>query len=87
MRKFLIAYEHKNKSRDYTAFFESIKGLGTSWWHYLDTVWIVKTTKNASDIFASIEPHIDKETDLIFINEISPDQQGWLPKKAWEWMH
>lgn len=82
---YLITYEI-NKEKDHDALYEAIKACGT-WWHYLDSAWIVKTDKSATDIQAKLLPHIDRVDDSLLIIKIDGSERGGLlPKKAWEWL-
>lgn len=87
MKRYLITYELKNKKRDYSALYETIKKISGYWWHYLDSVWIIKeTTLSSQDIYEKLKPLIDEVTDRLYIVEITKNDQGWLPKKAWPWL-
>lgn len=82
----LITYDLKQPDRNYEALYESIKRCGDTWWHYLDSIWLVKTELAPSQCFDRIRPNID-DNDSLFIVEITGKQrQGWLPKDAWEWI-
>ena len=49
MKSYLIGYDLNKQGQDYETLIEHIKKLGT-WWHCLDSTWIIKTDKSASDI-------------------------------------
>ncbi len=79
-----ISYDLKKPGQDYSGLFEAIKSLG-SWWHYLESSWLVDTHYNASQIFERVKGHID-QNDLILIIGVTNDYAGWLPQKAWDWI-
>ena len=82
----LITYDLKQPDRDYTALYESIKQCGTKWWHYLESVWIIRTDMTPDQCFQKIHSYIDNN-DYLFIVDISRhSRQGWLPKDAWDWI-
>jgi len=85
MGAYSITYDLSKPGRDYEGLYEAIKGTGT-WWHYLESTWIVKTNLTPSQIWQHLQPHTD-ENDSILIIEIRDNVSGWLPKKAWEWIH
>lgn len=91
MDKYLIAYELRNSDRNsYTGLYEAIKGISGLWWHFLDSVWIVKgTTLTANEISERLRPHLNEATgDHILVIKIdASDKQGWLPKIAWNWLN
>lgn len=88
MKKFLIVYELNSKEKNYAPLFEIIKGFG-HWWHYLETAWIIKSDHlTAHEISEKVRPYIDEIADNFVVIEINDsNRQGWLPKKAWEWLN
>ena len=81
---FNISYDLNKPCQDYEELYEAIKELG-SWWHYLDSTWLVSTNLNASQIFSKLKEHIDANDNILVIS-VGNDYSGWLPKKAWEWI-
>ena len=82
---YAIIYELKNKTKDYTGLYEKIKTFG-AWMHYIDHLWIIKSDKQATEISTELLPLIDKNKDYIIVIQIAKNYQGWLPKKAWDWL-
>lgn len=81
----LITYDLNKPGQDYTKLFEIIK-TAPKWWHYLDSTWLISTQETPSKWFDKLKPSLD-ENDNIFIVDITKQpRQGWLPKKAWEWI-
>lgn len=79
-----ISYDLRKPGQDYSDLHEAIKALG-SWWHYLESSWLVDTHLNAAQIFDRLNGHID-QNDLMLIIGVTNDYAGWLPKDAWEWI-
>ena len=87
MNKYLITYDLKNKSiKEYQSLFIAIKSLG-SWWHYLDSTWIVKTNLNSQQIWNLLGPHLLRNDYIIVVKIDTSDKWGWLPQKAWDWLN
>jgi len=82
---YAINYDLKRPGQNYEALYEAIKSCGT-WWHYLDSTWLVDTTLGANGIWERISPHLDKN-DFVLVIGMSSDYQGWLPAEAWEWIN
>ena len=80
----LITYELFDKSRDISNLKGEIKKAGT-WWHHLENVWIIETEKDEDKWYDTLKPHLRPE-DHIYIVKITTQQQGWLPKGAWDWL-
>jgi len=87
MRMLLIAYDLKSKTTNYEPLFSAIKATG-NWWHYLKSTWLVCTDQAAYHVATDLQQYIDKSSnDYILVIEVKKAHQGWLPKKAWEWMN
>ena len=83
-RAYLITYGYKGSPDKYSALFDEIKKF-SSWWHYITNSWIVITSDSAKEIFAKLKPHVDEDINILVI-QVGTDRQGWLPKKAWDWI-
>ena len=79
-----VSYDLRKPGRDYTLLHKKIKDLG-AWWHYLDSTWLVKTSKSAEQIAESLRAAIDQNDRLLVIN-VGRDYAGWLENEAWEWL-
>lgn len=85
MTAFLLTYDLRQPGRDYKNLYDAIKS-GRTWWHYLESAWILDTTESADEIWQSVRPHIDAN-DFLLIIEVRDNVQGWLPQDAWNWIH
>lgn len=84
MTIYIISYDLKQSDKDYSGMYESIKAFD-NWWHYLESTWIIKTDDASEEVFNKLKPHIDDDDNLLII-EVGKKRQGWLPKKAWDWI-
>jgi hypothetical protein len=80
----LVTYNLKRPAISYRDFFGILKGQN-SWWHYLPSTWLVDTDLSSRDLYRELKPFL-QVGDHILVTELSRDRQGWLPKKAWEWI-
>ncbi len=94
MAVLLVTYNISPKKRDYTPLYEAIKGHPAStWWHYLDSTWLVKTTETPRQMSDRLKPHIDSKNDSLLIVKTRISQgttekpAGWLPREAWDWIN
>ena len=69
---------------DYKELFEEIKRLG-SWWHYLESTWLVSTSLTPDEAFERIR-NLVRKGDHVLISPLVRPYQGWLPQKAWDWI-
>ena len=59
-----ISYDLRTPGQDYAGLFEAIKSLGT-WWHCLESVWLVRTSLTSGQIRDALRPHIDANDALL----------------------
>ncbi len=66
MKTYLISYDlnQPRKETDYPQLIAAIKQLGT-WWHCLDSTWIVKSNLSAAQIRDALKPHLDNGDELL----------------------
>lgn len=81
----LITYDLKRPVQNYAALHEEIKKSGT-WWHHLESTWIIQTNETPQQCFARLARHIDQNDSMLII-EVKKNYWGWLPQKAWEWLN
>ncbi|MBS0155163.1 MAG: hypothetical protein JSS38_11245 [Nitrospira sp.] len=81
----LVTYDLKKPGQDYTSVHDAIKGCG-SWWHYLESTWLVDSRMTAEQISAKVRRHMD-ENDRLLVIAVSGDHAGWLPQAAWDWIN
>lgn len=89
MNKYLITYDLKNTPLSaYAPLHDEIKGISGSWWHYLESTWVIKGTSMSADAISNkLLPHIRQGDRLLVIKIDTVDKQGWLPKDAWNWLN
>jgi hypothetical protein len=80
----IVSYDLKKPSGSYTELYDFLKGHGT-WWHYLASTWLIKTSKPPSQVSDEIKPFIHAG-DRVLIVEFTGQYNGWLPKDAWTWI-
>lgn len=81
----LVSYDLHKPVKDYEKLHTAIKNLG-SWWHYLESVWLIETNSSAAEVGKHLIQFIDKDDRLMAIR-ISKDYDGWLPTEAWSWLN
>ncbi len=84
----LVTYEKRTPNKDYTALYAAIKSCCTTWWHYFENVWLIKTEYEPSTCNNLIKKYLGEKDYCIVIkiNTSPGDMVGWLPSKAWEWI-
>jgi hypothetical protein len=75
MNIILIGYDLNNPGQNYDSLIKAIKSYGT-WWHHLDSTWIVKTSKSPSSVRDHLTQHMDKGDEILVV-DISGQDAAW----------
>jgi len=81
---YVVSYDLRKPGQDYKGLFDALQA-SPSWWHYLESTWLIATSENANELYNRLWAHLDRD-DSILVIQAGADRQGWLPKKAWEWI-
>jgi hypothetical protein len=65
MRTYMIGYDLHRPGQDYTTLYDAIKALGANWWHCLDSTWLIKSNRSATDIRDALVKYIDGNDELL----------------------
>jgi hypothetical protein len=84
MPAYIICYD-LIKRKDYPELFKAIKALG-SWWHCLDSTWIVVNDGPSTTIRNTLQKHIDAD-DRLLVAKLS-GEAAWihLDKECSDWL-
>lgn len=82
---YMICYDLNSPGQDYAGLYEKIKSYST-WWHHLDSTWIVKTSDTAVQIRDELSQHIDSGDELLVVKFGSWAGKGFK-KRAYDWIH
>jgi len=63
---FMVCYDLNSPGQDYEPLIEQIKSYGT-WWHHLDSTWIIKSTMSAAEIRDHLSKYIDTNDELLIV--------------------
>lgn len=75
MPTLLIAYDLNAPGQDYDELIDAIKGLGT-WWHHLDSTWIVVTRSTAASARDTLAQHVDAGDELLVV-DVTGRTRAW----------
>jgi hypothetical protein len=88
MASYLIGYDLNKPEKDYPKLIEAIKDNFKTWWHSLDSTWIVKADLTSVEIRDLLKAHIDKNDELLIVKltgeaawtGFSTEASDWLKK-------
>jgi hypothetical protein len=81
----LVSYDLKAPGRDYESLYEVLKSA-SSWWHYLESTWLLYTSESVKNWADRIKGAIDENDNFIVVDITKRERQGWLEKEAWDWI-
>jgi hypothetical protein len=81
---YCVSYDLNSPGQDYKNLYNELK-RSNSWWHYLESTWLINTNETASQFCERLRKHIDKNDGLLII-EVTNNYQGCLSEEAWKWI-
>jgi len=81
----LVSYDLKRRKEEYKDLYELFKSAD-GWWHYLESTWLIDTTQSPKEWSDRIKALLGDGDHFIVIEITGQKRQGWLPKKAWQWI-
>lgn len=86
MSVYAVSYDLHDPGQDYEDLHEAIKDFG-SWWHHLESTWLVDTTSSASDIRDDLKPYLDSNDELLVVR-LSGAWATWgVNDSGNDWLH
>lgn len=67
MRTLLVGYDLKSPGQNYAALIAALKSYGT-WWHHLDSTWLIRTTESTSAVRNALVVHLDPNDELLVVD-------------------
>lgn len=86
MANYLIGYDLDKPDQNYKELFKAIEAIGGSYWHCLDSTWIVKSNLTAIQLCNSLSKHIGS-SDKLLVAALSKDA-AWIgfDKECSDWL-
>lgn len=87
MTIYMIGYDLNKKGQDYDSLIEAIKTYGT-YWHCLDSTWLVKADGAAIDIVNYLSQFIDANDELLVLGIAPRPDAAWIgfDEQCTEWL-
>ena len=84
MTVYCVSYDLNKAGQNYSALYNELKA-SSSWWHYLDSTWLIATQESAEQLCNRLLRHLDKNDRLLVIKVVR-SYQGFLTEEAWTWI-
>jgi hypothetical protein len=82
----LVGYDLNRPGQDYEALLSQLREFGT-WWHHLDSVWLVRTELTAVQLRNELKPLTDVGDEILVIDVTGKSWAGTgFSDRAFDWM-
>ncbi len=68
----MIGYDLNKAGKDYSGLIQEIKDSCKTWWHHLDSTWIVVTDLTPVEVRDLLAPHIDSDDEILVATISAP---------------
>lgn len=58
---------HPTRGETYEELINAIKEVGSTWWHHLDSTWVVVTDKTATQVRDALKQHLKSDDQLLVV--------------------
>jgi hypothetical protein len=87
MALLLVGYDLNRPGQRYEPLWERLQGYGT-WWHNLDSTWLVKTHLTPHQLHDQLAPYLDPNDELLIVDVTG---RAWWSRgfadSALTWLH
>lgn len=86
-KTYLIGYDLNKAGQDYATLIEKIKEVSNgTWWHHLDSTWVIKSEKSAKDIKDILQKYIDSNDELLVVHLSGEGAWAGFNDKGSSWL-
>lgn len=65
-KSYMVGYDLNRPHQNYAELIQAIKDASNgSWWHHLDSTWIIRSELSAVQIRDRLTPHIDSNDEIL----------------------
>ncbi len=86
MKTYIIGYDLNKSGQDYPELINKIKSTFDTWWHHLDSTWIVKSNFSAAQIRDFLIPFIDSNDELLVASLKGESAWTGFNEKGSKWL-
>jgi hypothetical protein len=87
MKTYLIGYDLNKPEANYPKLIENIKKIANkTWWHHLDSTWIIKSNRSTESILNELKASIDNDDELLVVRLNGEGSWTGFTKKGSDWL-
>lgn len=88
MKCYMIGYDLNRPGQNYPGLIAAIKRLsGGTWWHNLDSTWIIRSSLTADKIRNALIQHIDAKDELLVAHLSGEAAWYGIHPAGSQWLH
>lgn len=85
MSVYCVSYDLNKSGQNYSGLYAELEA-SPSWWHFLDSTWLISTSETADQLSARLLKKLDTN-DRVLVIKVTRDYAGWLTEDAWNWIN
>lgn len=86
MTLYLISYELRNREKNYSTFYDSIKNMGNDSCQCMTSLWLIYSNLTSVEIYNQLKPLLE-DTDNLFIGATEYENiAGWVSSDTIEFL-
>jgi hypothetical protein len=82
---YMVGYDLNKPTQNYKDLIDALKAYGT-WWHHLDSTWIIETDQTASAIRDNLAQYLDSNDELLVAAISAPGAWKGFNDKGSSWL-
>jgi hypothetical protein len=86
VKTYMVGYDLNRPHKDYPDLIAAIKKYGT-YWHHLDSTWLIKTNESAVQIRDKLRVHIDDNDELLVAALTGESAWAGFDDKGSQWLN
>lgn len=86
MNTLLVGYDLHKPRQEYEAVWDVLRAMGT-WWHHLDSTWIVRTELTPVQLRTQLRQLVDGDDEILVIDVSGRSWAGYgFEQRAYDWL-
>jgi len=85
MASYFVSYDLNAPGQDYSRLFHYLKSHDT-WWHHLDSTWVVVASLSAAELRDGIRNHIDSNDKVLVVKSAGVGSWYGIAESGSKWL-
>lgn len=85
MATYIVSYDLQTMGKDYDPLLDYLTTL-EDWWHYLDSTWVVVTSKTATQLREELQELVDDKDLVLVVKSSGVGAWAGFPERPATWL-